>query len=94
MMALLVWLAGCAAGAWWVWRQGLLHVAWQITQVLSIWLWVIGGASCIGRYLKAGVSAQRSVAPRDPLLKRLAHSEEERAALKRAAQPSTGETPS
>ena len=85
MLALLVWLAGCVGGVWWMVHAGYGHfaVGYALCSVLSFW--IIGGANWIGQKLQSAVAHRTEASNGELYATGLRSSEQEREMLKKAA---------
>lgn len=64
MIALLVWLAGCAFGIYAIIHFGFYREAAALAVCASVFFWIVGGAAWIGKRLHA--TAKRATAGREP----------------------------
>jgi hypothetical protein len=85
MLPLLVWLAGCVAGVWYIVHAGYGHFAVGFALCCAVSFWIIGGANWIGQKL-GNVAVRRMEAPSaEPYATGLRSTEQERELLRKAA---------
>jgi hypothetical protein len=86
MVALLVWLAGCALGIWVIFHFGYDREAVAFAVCASVLLWIVGGAGWIGQKLGRGVAARGAGSPRPGAPGAMHLSEADREALRKIAE--------
>jgi hypothetical protein len=86
MLPLLVWVAGCVFGWWVIAHYGLWHEAFAFAVCASVCVWVVGGASWIGKRLQSAAARQTRAAPPSLRGPRLTPEQIEQLALKRSAE--------
>lgn len=89
MIALLVWLAGCILGCWLIWHEGYGREAIAFCVCASVLMWMVGGASWIGRKLSVGAAARTPRVNGMGAGSPVPLTESDREALKRAANAQT-----
>lgn len=91
MLALLVWVAGCALGLWYIVHAGYGHFALGYVLCSGVTIWILGGANWLGQKLGNAVARRTEAPSADPYHTGLRSSGQEREALKKAAsQHQTG----
>lgn len=85
MLALLVWLAGCVLGVWWIVHAGYGHLAMGYALCTAVSFWIIGGANWIGQKLQSAVARRTDTPSAESYATGLRSTESERELLKRAA---------
>lgn len=68
MIALLIWLAGCAFLGWVVWHWNLWQQLFGLVVWTAVFAWVVGGASWLGKHLGASAMRRGAVASSNPLI--------------------------
>ncbi len=85
MLALLVWVAGCVAGVWYIVHAGYGHFAVGFALCCAVSFWIIGGANWIGQKLQSAVAHRTAAPSAEPYATGLRSNEQERELLRRAA---------
>lgn len=93
MIALLVWLAGCALFIWVIFHFGYDREAIAFSVLAATFFWIVGGAGWIGQKLKAGGAARTVGGPRGSQPGAIRLSDADREALKKAVSQQPSDSP-
>jgi hypothetical protein len=85
MLALLVWLAGCVLGVWYILHAGYGHLAVAYALCTAVTIWILGGANWIGQKLGNAVARRTEPPSAPPYTTGLRSDEQERDLLRKAA---------
>jgi hypothetical protein len=93
MVAVLVWLGGCAFGIWVIFHFGYDREAIAFSVLAAVFFWIVGGAGWIGQKLKAGAAARTAGQPGAGPLHKLNLSPADREELKKLAESQGCDSP-
>jgi hypothetical protein len=93
MIAVLVWLAGCAFGIWVIFHYGYDREMIAFAVCTSVLFWIVGGASWIGQKLKAGGAVRGAGGPRAGAPGVMRSTDADREALKKTASQQHSDSP-
>lgn len=85
MLALLVWLAGCVFGVWYIVHAGYGHLAVAYALCTGVTIWIIGGANWIGQKLGDAVANRKDAPSVGPRAHGVPLTEQDREQLRKAA---------
>jgi hypothetical protein len=85
MLPVLVYLAGCAFCVYVIIHFGMFRESLAFAVCMATFLWIVGGASWLGRKLQAGVAARAASGGSGAQAGPLVLTDQDRELLKRAA---------
>lgn len=85
MIALLVWVGGCALGIWAIFRMGYEREAIGSLMSMAVVFWIVGGAAWVERKIGKGSALRTAGSPRGVAPGAVQLTDKERDAMKRIA---------